>query len=202
MPDKMPARRTLLGDVAQWLEHLLCTQGSWVRVPSSPPLKPSSEGIRRIVRSRPNSVVRAACVITREYLAHGRSYFGSVRKLSSRRWQASYCKVTFGEYSLTWLQRQGHLRPRTRELYEFLLRKHIDPTFGPRSLTAIANSEVVAWYRGLGARVPGTAPKCFRLLRQFMAAAVADGYIVKSPVVIKVLRESTSRKRRSRRCPR
>ena len=27
MPDKMPARRTLLGDVAQWLEHLLCTQG-------------------------------------------------------------------------------------------------------------------------------------------------------------------------------
>ena len=154
-----------------------------------------------------------------------RRHFGSVRKLPSRRWQASYWhdgrrhvatetfrakgdalawlatkeadivrgtwvapptgKVTFGDYSLTWLQRQGHLRPRTRELYEFLLRKHIDPTFGPRSLTAIANSEVVAWYRGLGARVPGTAPKCFRLLRQIMAAAVADGYLVKSPVVIK-----------------
>ena len=114
-----------------------------------------------------------------------RRNFGGVRKLSSRRWQASYCKVTFGDYSLTWLQRQGHLRPRTRELYEFLLRKHIDPTFGPRSLTAIANSEVVAWYRGLGARVPGTAPKCFRLLRQIMAAAVADSYLVKSPVVIK-----------------
>ena len=94
-------------------------------------------------------------------------------------------KVTFGDYSLTWLQRQGHLRPRTRELYEVLLRKHIDPTFGPRSLTAIANSEVVAWNRALSAKVTGTAPKCFRLLRQIMAAAVADGYLVKSPVVIK-----------------
>jgi integrase len=94
-------------------------------------------------------------------------------------------KVTFGDYSQLRLQRQGHLRPRTRQLYEFLLRKHIDPTFGPRSLTAIANSEVVAWYRSLGAKVTGTAPKCFRLLRQIKSAAVADGYLVKSPVVIK-----------------
>ena len=87
-------------------------------------------------------------------------------------------KVTFGDYSSIWLQRQGHLRPRTRELYDLLLRRHIEPAFGPRSLTGTVKSEVQAWYRDLTARVPGTAPKCFRLLRQITSAAVADGYLV------------------------
>ena len=145
----------------------------------------------------------------------GRRHFGSVRKLPSGRWQASYWhdgrrhaatetfrakgdalawlatkeadivrgtwvapptgKVTFGEYSLSWLQRQGHLRPAHRELYEFLLRKHIEPTFGGRPLTAIAYSEVVAWYRGLGARVRGRHPSVSGCCVQRMPAAVADG---------------------------
>jgi integrase len=94
-------------------------------------------------------------------------------------------KTTFGDYATTWLDRQGHLRPRTSELYDYLLRCHLLPAFRERALTAIANSEVVAWHRALTAKIPGTAPKCFRLLRQIMAAAVADGYLVKSPVVIK-----------------
>ncbi len=40
MPDKIPARRTLLGDVAQWLEHLLCTQG----VVGSSPIVSTTKG--------------------------------------------------------------------------------------------------------------------------------------------------------------
>ncbi len=40
MPDKMPARRPLLGDVAQWLEHLPCTQG----VVGSSPIVSTTKG--------------------------------------------------------------------------------------------------------------------------------------------------------------
>ncbi len=94
-------------------------------------------------------------------------------------------KVTFGEYAQAWFDKQVHLRPRTRELYAYLLRAHIEPTFGDKALSAIVNSEVVAWHRGLTAKVPGTAPKCYRLLRQIIATAVADGYLVKSPAAVK-----------------
>jgi Phage integrase, N-terminal SAM-like domain len=215
------------GDVAQWLEHLLCTQGV---VGSSPIVSTNHKrAAQRAYGGWRAPGLAASCALRARSLNNisrmHRRHFGSVRKLPSGRWQASYWhdgrrhvatetvrakgdalawlatkeadivrgtwvapptgKVTFGDYSSIWLQRQGHLRPRTRELYEFLLRKHIGPTFGSRSLTTIANSAVVAWYRGLSARVPGTAPKCFRLPHQIMAAAVADGYLVKSPVVIK-----------------
>lgn len=154
-----------------------------------------------------------------------RRHFGSVRKLPSGRYQASYWyegrrhlasttfrskadaqvwlstkeadiargvwvapragKAPFAQYASAWLDLQGHLRPRTRELYEYLLRCHLLPAFGERYLSSIVNSEVVSWHRALSAEVPGTAPKCFRLFRQIMATAVEDGYIVRSPVVIK-----------------
>ena len=39
----MPGRRTSLGDVAQWLEHLLCTQGV---VGSSPIVSTTKEQFR------------------------------------------------------------------------------------------------------------------------------------------------------------
>ena len=103
-------------------------------------------------------------------------------------------KVTFGEYAQAWFDKQVHLRPRTCELYAYLLRAHIEPTFGDKALSAIVNSEVVAWHRGLTAKVPGTAPKCYRLPRQIIATAVADGYLVKSPAAVK----GASRER----CPR
>ncbi len=167
-----------------------------------------------------------------------RRHFGSVRKLPSGRWQASYWhdgrrhaatetfratgdalawlatkeadivrgtwvapptgKVNFGDYSLTWLQRQGHLRPRTRELYEFLLRKHTEPTFGRRPLTAITNCEVVAWYRSLVATVPGTESKCSRL-RVRLWRRRPTVILSSLPSSSRVLRENTSSNRRSRR---
>ena len=89
-------------------------------------------------------------------------------------------KVTFGEHAQAWFDKQVHLlRPCTCELYAYLLRAYIEPTFGDKALSAIVNSEVVAWHRGLTAKVPGTAPKCYRLLRQIIATAVADGYLVR-----------------------
>lgn len=154
-----------------------------------------------------------------------RRHFGSVRKLPSGRYQASYwhegerhvaddtfgaktdaqawlsaketdinrgqwvtpasTNMTFGEYSAAWAERQGHLRPRTAELYHYLLRDYLAPTFEHRRLSAITVSEVAAWQRQLAERRPKIAPKAYRLLAQVMRAAVVDGCLVKSPVAVK-----------------
>jgi hypothetical protein len=58
-------------------------------------------------------------------------------------------KVTFGEFAGKWLEGQVHLRPRTAELYRYLLRSHLGPAFGAQQISAITNSEVAAWYRSL-----------------------------------------------------
>lgn len=155
----------------------------------------------------------------------GRRHFGSVRKLPSGRYQASYWhegqrhvatdtfvgkteaqawlsaketdinrgqwvdpgsgKVAFGDYATEWLSRQGHLRPRTAELYRYLLRDYLSPTFEGRRMSTITTSQVTSWHQELVSRRPKVAPKAYRLLAQVMRAAVADGYIVKSPVAIK-----------------
>ncbi|MGH9104783.1 MAG: tyrosine-type recombinase/integrase [Acidimicrobiales bacterium] len=94
-------------------------------------------------------------------------------------------KVTFGEFSDQWSDQQGHLRPRTVELYNYLLTSHIRPTFGDRQLSAITNSQVVAWHLKLATARPGTAPKAYRLMASIMRAAVHDGFIARSPVEIK-----------------
>jgi integrase len=94
-------------------------------------------------------------------------------------------KVPFGDYTARWLEQQGHLRPRTRELYAYLLRDYLRPTFGERPLSRITVSEVTAWHNELAGRRPQMAPKAYRLLAQLMRAATAAGYIVRSPVAVK-----------------
>ena len=93
--------------------------------------------------------------------------------------------VPFGDYAARWLERQGHLRPRTGELYAYLLRDYLRPTFDERPLSAITVSEVTAWHEALVGRRPKMAPKAYRLLAQIMKAATTDGSVVKSPVAVK-----------------
>jgi integrase len=94
-------------------------------------------------------------------------------------------KVSFSEYANDWLDKQSHLRPRTIELYRYLLRCHLDPTFGAHPLSAITSTDVISWHRALVRKLPGTAPKAYRLLAQLMKSAVTDGCIVRSPVAVK-----------------
>ncbi len=223
----LPAsRRQPYGDVAQWLEHLLCTQGVVGSSPIVSTRKNAGHG-----PSLPSCLLvpgnsRARYVRDPARLRFvARRGFGNLRKLPSGRWQASYWhdgrrhvapatfgtktdaqawlatqqadivrgawterpsgKVTFADYSASWMGRQSHLRPRTDELYRFLLQRHLLPTFGPMNVSAITGNDVLEWHRHLVASVPGTAPKCFRLLRQVLGAAVDDGFLAKSPAVIK-----------------
>ena len=56
-------------------------------------------------------------------------------------------KITFAEFASLWLANQSHLRPRTLELYRYLLGSHITPTFGQRQLSAIRTAR---WSPGTG----------------------------------------------------
>jgi len=97
-------------------------------------------------------------------------------------------KVPLADYARRWLDERPQLRPRTRELYEAQLRRHILPTFGLLALRDLRRPAIRTWYAGLlsGPR-PGasTAAKCYRLLRSILATAVEDELIPKNPVAIK-----------------
>ncbi|HTT90669.1 MAG TPA: site-specific integrase, partial [Acidimicrobiales bacterium] len=94
-------------------------------------------------------------------------------------------RVTFSEYATGWADCQGQLRPRTLEMYNYLLRDYLLPVLGDISLSAITVSTVIAWHQKLVIERPKMAPKAYRLLAQVMKAAATDGYIVKSPVAVK-----------------
>src|SRR5579884_71394 len=161
-------------------------------------------------------------------LMGGRRQFGSVRRLKSGRWQASYWwegvrhlapstfetkiaatrwlstvdadltrggwvdpragQITFGRYAASWLPLRTDLRPKTRELYAGLLRRHLLPAFGQLELGRISSSHVRVWISNMsGPDGPGeaTAARSYRLLRTIMNTAVADELILKNPCQVK-----------------
>jgi len=96
--------------------------------------------------------------------------------------------TTLCEYATSWLEDHPGLRPRTRELYESLLRRHILSALGQHKLSAITPALIRSWHSGLvRADKPGpvTVAKCYRLLRTILGTAVADEVIVKNPCNLK-----------------
>ncbi len=92
-------------------------------------------------------------------------------------------RVPLDTFAATWL-RDRPLRPRTRELYEGLLRLHILPTLGAIELARLTPAKIRAWFADLTrGRYPGapTAAKAYRLLRTICGTAVTDGVIAANP---------------------
>ncbi len=157
-----------------------------------------------------------------------RRHFGSVRRLPSGRYQASYWhlaerhtadatfetkaeartwlseveteirrgrwidpsagRVFFGQYVDDWLDHRYDIRPRTRELYRSLIKRHLKPTFERVPLTDITDittATVRRWHASIAKQQPTTAAKAYRLLRAVLMTATADGLIVANPCVIK-----------------
>ncbi len=54
--------------------------------------------------------------------------------------------VAFGEYAASWLTQRVDLRPRTVELYDGLLRRHLLPHFARVPLDRITPAEVRRWH--------------------------------------------------------
>ena len=89
------------------------------------------------------------------------------------------------QFALRWLSERPELRPRTVELYESLLRRHILPAFGELPLRKITPSFVRSWNAHLARKYPITAAKAYRLLNGILNTAVADELIGRNPCVVK-----------------
>ncbi len=101
-------------------------------------------------------------------------------------------RLTLDEYATTWLDsrltsRGEALRPKTMELYDGLLRRHILPTLGPLPLGRLTTPVIRSWHSGLLKSGPGTpsVAKSYRLLRTILGTAVEDGLIAVNPCSIK-----------------
>jgi hypothetical protein len=91
--------------------------------------------------------------------------------------------LTFAEYADGWLAARD-LRPRTKALYESLLRVHLVPTFGDQPLSAITAIDVKRWHAAVNTG-PTARANAYGLLRTIMADAVDEEVIARSPVRIK-----------------
>lgn len=96
-----------------------------------------------------------------------------------------HATVTFEAYARRWLRQRTDLRPRTVELYESLLRRHLLPAFGSLPLGKVTPSAVRSWHATLAAEYKVTGAKAYRLLRGILGTAVTDDLIGRNPCTVK-----------------
>lgn len=92
--------------------------------------------------------------------------------------------VHFGGYATKWITERPSLRPRTVELYRWLLTKHLAPQLGRVKIGDISSAMVREWRSALLARgvSQSVAAKSYRLLRAILNTAVQeDGIISRNP---------------------
>ena len=95
-------------------------------------------------------------------------------------------KTRLADYALDWLDERP-LRPRTRELYDGLVRLHIEPDLGSVELGRLTPSMIRRWHsRLLTSGHPGlaTVAKAYRLLHTILATAAADELIARNPCTL------------------
>jgi integrase len=89
-------------------------------------------------------------------------------------------KVKLGDYALAWIEQRPGLRPRTSDLYKWLLRKHIAPHLGGVPLGKLSTQLIREWRAKLlrnGVSV-SVAAKAYRLLRAVLMTAVEEDKIL------------------------
>jgi hypothetical protein len=93
-------------------------------------------------------------------------------------------RVSFGQYARDWIAERPALRPKTVQLYRYLLRHHLGPAFETRALADIKEPNVRRWRKTLldGGTSAVTAAKAYRLLKAIMNTAVDDGLIKRNPL--------------------
>ncbi len=96
-------------------------------------------------------------------------------------------RVPFTGYAAIWITERAGLRPKTIQLYRYLLRRHLAPGFAPQSIAAIAEADVRRWRADLLASGvnPVTVAKAYRLLKSILATAADDGLIRRNPCRVK-----------------
>ncbi len=96
-------------------------------------------------------------------------------------------KVLLSAYGAAWIEERPNLRPKTVTLYRYLLRCHIAPHFGIKTVAEIKEAHVRRWRKDLlDSEVSAvTTAKAYRLLKAILNTAVDDGIIKRNPCRIK-----------------
>jgi integrase len=89
-------------------------------------------------------------------------------------------KIPFGDYADRWVSQRPGLRPRTVELYRWLLRKHVAPDLGGVELGRLSTAVVRQWRADrLAAGVSeSVTAKAYRLIRAVLNTAVDEDKII------------------------
>jgi hypothetical protein len=96
--------------------------------------------------------------------------------------------VKLEDYAATWITQRPGLRPRTVDLYLWLLKKHIAPYIGSVAVGKMSAATVREWRAKLLANGVSVsmAAKAYRLLRAIMTTAVDDdGLLPRNPCRLK-----------------
>lgn len=99
----------------------------------------------------------------------------------------SGAKRTFESYSTAWLEGRNDLRPKTLDLYDYLLRLYLLPYLSGIALSKFDSSTVRRWHGQVSAGTQSsvTTAKAYRLLRQILEAAVDDMLLRSNPCTLK-----------------
>ena len=96
-------------------------------------------------------------------------------------------RVSFAEWAGRWQETTTNLRPNTRALHGYLLRRFLLPAFADTALADLDLMAVRSWLAGLEREAvsPNTVAKAYRLLARIMDTAVEAGLIVRNPCSVK-----------------
>ncbi len=91
----------------------------------------------------------------------------------------------FGEWADTWIATTAHLKPKTRESYDSILRNHLLPEFGERPIGSIEHPEVLTYLARLSAegKGAGTVRNIRDVMRLVFKLAVRSGAIKHNPAL-------------------
>ena len=92
-------------------------------------------------------------------------------------------RVSFAEWAGRWQETTTNLRPNTRALHGYLLRRFLLPAFANTAMADLDLMAVRSWLADLEREAvsPNTVAKAYRLLARIMDTAVEAGLIVRNP---------------------
>jgi integrase len=96
-------------------------------------------------------------------------------------------RVSVAEWAARWQATTTNLRPNTRALHSYLLRRFLLPAFADTALADLDLMAVRSWLAGLEREAvsPNTVAKAYRLLARIMDTAVEAGLLVRNPCSVK-----------------
>ncbi|MFI5062812.1 MAG: hypothetical protein ACHP9Z_02365 [Streptosporangiales bacterium] len=62
-------------------------------------------------------------------------------------------RVPFGQFAEAWIKERPGLRPKSAELYPYLLRRYLRPSFGNVAIASISEARVRRWRKELICRM-------------------------------------------------